>query len=68
MIKKEKMGICPKCGSENVEYKDYNYIDNFMIHSVVCNDCGCNFREYTTIKYIGFGMDNDDYNELGEKE
>lgn len=68
MIKKEKMGICPKCGSENVDYKDYNYIDDFMVYEVICNNCRCKFREYTKVQYVGYGMDDDEYNELGEKK
>ena len=34
-----KEGVCPVCGSENLEYTDQDEYEGEMTHEFVCNDC-----------------------------
>lgn len=38
-------GICPKCGSENVDFGDVEYQDNINWQDCKCKDCGCYWDE-----------------------
>lgn len=43
--KRGKTGHCPKCDSDNVDYGNTEYYDDFREHDVICKDCGLEFKE-----------------------
>lgn len=51
---KNEMGSCPKCGSDNLDYVDYESYDDSITHKVVCKNCGLNFCEYEKTVYDGY--------------
>lgn len=53
-IKKRKMGICPKCGSDYVDYVDYDWDADYLRHRVICRDCDFEFTEFERLIYDGY--------------
>lgn len=56
MNKKTMLGICPKCGSHNVDYTDSEWNDDIVEYKVNCLNCGCSFSEYERLVYDGYGI------------
>ena len=50
---KTEMGICPKCGSDNVDFIDAIILDS-VENLCRCADCGCEFIEYERLDYDGY--------------
>ena len=48
----EKMGACPKCGSEGITYGVLEIVDEQLYYPITCDDCGCTSKEWYSIKYI----------------
>lgn len=57
---KTGMGTCPKCGSNNINYNDYDFDVDLVIHHCECNDCYLEFREYEKTVYDGYSYDDID--------
>ena len=47
----QKMGICPKCGSEDIEYDGSCVEGEMYYYEVWCNKCGCEYREYHNLVF-----------------
>ena len=66
MITKRQSGICPRCGSNEVEYID-TYVNTGNVElqesKCICDNCNFAFREYFKVVYDGFSFDGED-NEL----
>ena len=45
---KEAAGICPECGSQNVNFGDVEFKDGENYQDCGCQDCGCLWNEYYT--------------------
>lgn len=60
MVKKTSMGVCPKCGSEDIEYFDMEYDEELIIHKCVCDECEFVFSEYEKTIYDGYSYDGED--------
>lgn len=39
-------GVCPKCGSRDIEYKDIDLCQGTLTQECCCNECGCRWAEY----------------------
>lgn len=60
MDKKTGSGICPKCGSYNIDYLDADWQDDFFFHDCVCRDCDMEFTEVYKLVYDGFNTCGED--------
>lgn len=61
MMKKTELGVCPKCGSDDIEYLDMDYEDELIIHKCVCNKCELVFSEYEKTVYDGYSYYDEDW-------
>lgn len=43
-----KSGICPVCGSENVDFGDVEFLGQTNYQDCSCLDCGCKWNEIYT--------------------
>lgn len=50
--KTEKIGTCPFCGSENIDYGDSCIQDDEMYYEVYCTDCNENSKEWYCLEYL----------------
>lgn len=66
---KTEMGICPKCGSDNVDYIDAVCLDIDYENHCTCADCGCEFIEFERLDYDGYRIKGETtvYNKNGEE-
>jgi hypothetical protein len=48
---KQESGVCPKCGSLNLDYGDTQHEDMTLGYEFVCNDCKCEGIEWYDLKY-----------------
>ena len=54
MTKKPKFqeaGKCPNCGSENLDYGDYELEGETISYEFTCDDCGTYSKEYFNLTY-----------------
>jgi len=42
---------CPKCNSDNLNYYDTEIQDNFIIYTIICDDCDLEFQEEYKLIY-----------------
>ena len=73
MVIKKYSGICPRCGSNEVEYID-TYLSNLDLQrsKCICNSCDLVFQEYFQITYAGFSFEDQngkshEFNENGRE-
>jgi hypothetical protein len=59
-MKKTELGVCPKCGSDDIEYLELNYEGEYVIHECLCNDCDFGFQEYERLSYDGYSYNDED--------
>ena len=45
-------GICPKCGSENLDYQDSEEKDEYLVYEFECEKCGATGKEWYTVSYL----------------
>ena len=61
MITKRQSGICPRCGSNEVEYIDTDWPEwDLQESKCICGSCDFVFREYFKVVYDGFSFDGED--------
>lgn len=48
-----KEGVCPICGSKNLEYNTKNVESNSFWYDIECEDCKTTFSECYELKFIG---------------
>jgi len=48
---KECIGICPKCGSDNLNYETNVNDGDSLYYPFVCDNCGCEGREAYNLNY-----------------
>ena len=65
--KKTGAGTCPKCGGYNVDYIDMDYEGDYIAHECVCLDCQTYFREFETVEYDGYALDDVEYSKNGDE-
>lgn len=41
-----KPGVCPKCGSRDVDYMDIDLCQGTLTQECYCNECRCRWAEY----------------------
>jgi hypothetical protein len=51
--------VCPKCGSENLNYGDTELCGNELGYEFECEDCGCQGTEWYKLSFIET-VSNDD--------
>lgn len=55
-----KAGICPKCGSDNIDYGEHDCIGGYELqdqaigYTMHCNKCGFQGTEYYSLTFTGF--------------
>lgn len=63
MNKKQKEGICPICGSNELEYGSIKEYNGYIAYVVSCRNCECSFEENYNLIFI----DQDSFcNKYGE--
>lgn len=59
-------GVCPVCGSTDIEYHVPDVeIPSYVTQVCICNKCGASFNEYYDLEFYGQGEvcpDQQDYN------
>lgn len=45
-VKYDAPGVCPKCGSRDVDYMDIDLCQGTLTQECSCNECGCRWAEY----------------------
>ena len=59
-VENSEQGICPRCGSDAVEF-GYSEIDDAgLSYYVTCPDCGLEFSENNDVVFAGHWVDEDD--------
>jgi len=56
----KRAGVCPKCGSENLNYDgemELGISEDEVYYSFVCNDCGFSGKEWHKLVFDGFTDD-----------
>lgn len=52
--KKTVQGVCPNCGSTELDYGTLELLDGELAYyPVTCNNCNCYFEATFEMKYIG---------------
>lgn len=46
-------GVCPICGSDNIEYGSLEVCDAGVYYSVRCEDCQASFQEHYNLEFAG---------------
>ena len=46
-------GVCPYCGSENVDYDASELEGESLYFPAICNDCNNDFNEYYKLEFTG---------------
>jgi len=45
----ERHGVCPKCGSEDINYSGKDRQDYYLIYPAICNKCHASWNEVYNI-------------------
>ena len=48
-----EQGICPKCGSHNLEHGTAEHIDNGMNYPYTCESCNFDGSEWYELTFLG---------------
>lgn len=59
---KNEQGVCPKCGSHNLEYDVISIECEACFYPYTCNDCGQEGEEWYSMEFTGHNV----YDENGE--
>ena len=51
MNENNQNGVCPECGSTNINYGVLEPTDSGIMYQGSCCDCECEFEEHYTIEY-----------------
>ena len=57
--KKVGEGLCPKCGSDDLNYGDSELQDNYIYYEGDCNKCETRFNEWYRLEFNGFDVSSD---------
>lgn len=63
-MSKDCMGTCPKCGSDSIEYYDFEVLSDSMTHYCRCNSCELEFREFEILTYDGYEYEDENGNTI----
>lgn len=64
---KRSFDTCPKCGENNTECINAEWSLNTLCQNMSCK-CGCTWKEYYTLQYIGYVDETGSYDANGVKE
>ncbi len=53
-VKKTRSGICPYCGSDDVDFYDADWGDDFFFYEASCRNCESVFTEVFKMEYDGY--------------
>jgi predicted nucleic-acid-binding Zn-ribbon protein len=59
-IKKSEIGICPKCGNQELNYSGSELCDNQMFYEVDCPTCKWLGQEWHTMTFDGYYENKED--------
>jgi len=54
----QTQAVCPKCGSENLNYGDSEPIDEEYVYEFTCDNCGFEGKEWYKMTFLCY-TDND---------
>ena len=65
---RNEQGVCPKCGSTNLEYEPAKNEGDMLCYPWKCNNCGADGEEWYELTFAGHNLQNEDgdYIELQE--
>ena len=54
--KKVGEGLCPKCGSDDLNYGDSQLEDDYVYYEGDCRECKIQFHEWYKLEFSGFDV------------
>ena len=57
-FKKNAKGVCPMCGSYNLNWGDSDINDNYLGYEYECEDCGAQGQEWYRLVFDGHEIYN----------
>ncbi len=54
------VGICPKCGSEDLDYGVIEVQDDMVYYPFTCSECGAEGKEWYDLDFIESTIDDED--------
>ena len=48
---KTEPGICPVCGSDDINYQDPDFVDGDLYYQCYCSNCSTGFEEWYNLSY-----------------
>ena len=66
-IKKREMCVCPKCGNDTTEMKDFEMDIDCLWTAWYCPECEEQWSEYYTLTYDGYSHNGKVYYAEGEE-
>lgn len=55
-LKKIEQGVCPYCGSVDIDYGCGTLIDDYMHYPAECCECHRQFEEWYVLNFIGHNV------------
>ena len=54
-MEKQKTGVCPVCGSEDISYEsmELGIMGDSIYYPATCNHCHAKFKEHYTLEFAG---------------
>ena len=59
MRKYAEEGVCPKCGSNDLDYGAIEISGNSVYYPWTCEHCGCVGEEYYDLMFAGHNVDTE---------
>ena len=66
-MRKNEMGICPKCGADHTRMTDYEMDLDCLWTKWECHACGESWSEYATLVYDGYCHEGKTYDADGKE-
>lgn len=61
--KEIEQGICPVCGSENLNYEGLEPEEEMIVYPWTCENCGATGSEWYELQFAGHNVDTKDGNQ-----
>lgn len=62
-VKKTAEGVCPFCGSKDIDYRDSDFEDGYWFYKCICEKCKKGFTEVFKTVYDGYNTYDENGNE-----
>ncbi len=55
-LHKIEQGVCPYCGSTDIDYDPSSHEDDMETYPATCNTCGKQFEEWYELHFVGHNV------------